>query len=377
MKNWNGYRLMLRLLPKKGRVNASDFSHEMTKKIEALLRRHRCVGASLCLFDEKNIGPSLSFGLARRSGEKAQMDTVYRAASVSKLISAMGAMKLKEAGVIDLDRDVKDYSPLSLRHPKAPDTPITLRMLLSHTAGIHDGACYNSGIGNGIGLSEIMQGDSFTDHLPHEKWEYSNLGAGIGGAVTEAAAGQDFEMLMQETVFSPLNVQATYYPQKAQGLLADAYRILPPQKGPNFDAEKRRSRPLPPQGVNMEAHYALAHGNLYVSAPELAKLGMALMQPGFLTEESLLEMRKIIAPFGERAHNLSQGIGTFILQEKAIGPRPIYGHQGMAYGAVHGLFFDPEKKSGVAFLTSGADEARRGVLADVNRDLMQLLMGGK
>ena len=376
MNNWNGYRLLLGLLPKKGKVNFSDFSREDAKKLERLLRRHRCVGASLCVFDETGVKNSLSFGLARRGGEKAQMDTVYRAASVSKPISAMGVMKLREHGKVDLDADVQAYFPISLRHPKAPDTPITLRMLLSHTAGIHDGECYNSGIGKGISLSEVMKGDSFCDHLPHEKWEYSNLGAGIGGAVTEAAAGQDFEALMQETVFAPLSGTATYYPQKVRGMLADAYRILPPQKAPNFDAKKRQSRPMPEEKVDGETHYALAHGNLYISAPELAKLGVALMQPGFLTEESLEEMRKIIAPFGERASNLSQGIGTFILQEKEIASRPIFGHQGMAYGAVHGLFFDPVKRIGMALLTSGANEARKGVLADLNFDLLKLLMGG-
>ena len=132
---------------------------------------------------------------------------------------------------------------------------------------------------------------------------------------------------------------------------------------------------MPEAKADGEAHYALAHGNLYISAPELAKLGVALMQPGFLKEESLNEMRDIIAPFGERADNLSQGIGTFILTEKGISYWPIYGHQGMAYGAVHGLFFDPVNQIGVALLTSGANEARRGVLADLNFDVLKMLMG--
>jgi hypothetical protein len=79
---------------------------------------------------------------------------------------------------------------------------------------------------------------------------------------------------------------------------------------------------------------------------------MAGMTPGFLTEASLDEMRREAAPFGSRAANLSQGIGTFILREPKISPRPLYGHQGMAYGAVHGLFFDPETKRGVSLLTT-------------------------
>ncbi len=375
MTNWNFYRMLLCLLPKKGRIGAADLPREAARRAEGILRRHRCLGASLCLFDGQGVTGSLSFGAARKSGEKAQGDTVYRAASVSKFVTALGAMKLAETGRIDLDQDVNRHFPLSLRHPKAPDTPITLRMLLSHTAGIHDGARYNAGIAQGMPLSEILRGDSFCRHAPGQQWEYSNLGAGIAGAVMENLCRTDFETLMQETLFAPLGIDATYYPQKVRGLLADACRILPPQKAPNFDAEQRRARPLPAPGVDPEQHYALAHGSLCLSAEALARLGIAGMRPGFLREESLLEMRRVIAPFGERAHNLSQGIGTFILQDAALCPRPLYGHQGMAYGAVHGLFFDPEAQRGLCLLTSGASEARSGVLADLNADLINLFLG--
>ena len=375
MKNWHFYRMLLHLLPVKGSINESTLSPEAQLAAESILKKHRCLGASLCLFDEKGPAGGLSFGIARKTGEKAGMDTIYRCASVSKFVTALCAMKLWEEKKIDLDADVQSWFPHSLRHPKAPDLPITLRMLLSHTAGIHDGEAYNAGIGRGEPLASLLEKDSFTAHLPLEKWEYSNFGAGIAGAVMEAAMATDFETLMQQTVFAPLNVTATFYPQKTRGLLADAVRILPPQKAPNFDAEKRKAKPLPPAKADPERHYNLAHGNLCLSAPELAKLGAAGMTPGFLNAETLQEMRKIITPFGERAFNLSQGVGTFILQDASISPRPLFGHQGMAYGAVHGLFFDPETKKGLAVLTCGASEARNGVLADLNKALLRRFLG--
>ena len=99
------------------------------------------------------------------------------------------------------------------------------------------------------------------------------------------------------------------------------------------------------------------------------------MIPGFLTEESLREMRRPIAPFGDRAPNLSQGIGTFILNEPRVSERLLYGHQGMAYGAVHGLFFVPVHEHGRVLLTTGAGEARRGVLADLNKEILCAVMG--
>jgi len=371
------YRLALHILPKTGKIEYSDFSEADTKQIERVLRKHRCIGAAVCAFDETGVRNTLTFGAAHMPNTAVNRDTVFRAASVSKFVTALGAMKLKEQGRLDLDKDVNEFLPFGLRHPKAPDTPITLRMLLSHTAGIHDGADYNSGIAKSVPLTEILKGDSFTFHLPGTKWEYSNFGAGIAGTVTEAATNTNFETLMQETVFQPLGVTATYYPQKVEGDLADAIRILPRSKTPNFNAAERRARPLPPVEVNPEKHYNLAHGALCASAPELAKLGMAGMTPGFLSAESLEEMRKEIKPFGERAHNLSQGVGTFILRDGAFQSPVLYGHQGMAYGAVHGLFFDPEARQGFALLTTGASEARRGVLADLNAEMISMLLGGR
>ncbi|MBR3742671.1 MAG: beta-lactamase family protein [Clostridia bacterium] len=379
MTNWGLYRLALHALPKHGRINEPMEKDLTVRLISHILRKYRCVGASLCSFDGNDWNRpdfALTFGYSHLPNILVQPETVFRAASVSKFVTAMGAMKLKEQGRIDLDTDVNEYLPFSLRHPKAPDTPLTLRMLLSHTAGIRDGADYNNGIAKGVPLSQLLKGDSFTDHLPGKKWEYSNFGAGIAGAVMEVATHTDFETLMQETVFGPLGVTATYYPQKVRGDLADALRILPRSKTPNFNAAERRSRPLPPAEVNPEKHYNLAHGALCVSAPELAKLGAAGMTPGFLTENSLWEMRRPIASFGDRAHNLSQGIGTFILEEPRVCERPLYGHQGMAYGAVHGLFFDPDHEHGLVLLTTGASEARRGVLADLNYALMRLYWGG-
>lgn len=375
MKNWQLYRLLLHFLPPRGRVHTSTFPAAITKEAEKTLRKHRCTGASLCLFDATGILSSLAFGKARKSGAPVTETTVYRCASVSKFVTALCAMKLSESGLLDLDCPVETYFPYSLRHPKAADTPITLRMLLSHTAGIHDGVAYNAGVGHNAPLGKLLTGDSFTEHLPASAWEYSNFGAGIAGAVIESALQTDFEQLMQETVFAPLHVQATFYPQKTEGLLADAWRILPPQRAANFDAQKRKDRPLPPKAVDPESHYALAHGNLCLSAENLAKLGIAGLCPGFLQAETLTEMRRIITPFGVRAANLSQGIGTFILQDAAISMHPLYGHQGMAYGAVHGLFFDPQTKKGLALLTSGASEARNGVLADLNKALLTLYWG--
>ena len=85
-------------------------------------------------------------------------------------------------------------------------------------------------------------------------------------------------------------------------------------------------------------------------------------------------MRRRLADFGARDGRLSMGLGTFIVHD--VLPQTLYGHQGLAYGAVHGLFYDPEAARGFAVLTTGCSEAREGVLADINIALMRLILHG-
>ena len=111
MTHWGVYRLALHCLPKNGKVNASDFSAAETRRIEQVLRAHRCVGAALCAFDETGIQHTLTFGAAHLPDTPVTPDTVFRAASVSKFVTALGAMKLKEQGRLSLDRDVNEFLP--------------------------------------------------------------------------------------------------------------------------------------------------------------------------------------------------------------------------------------------------------------------------
>lgn len=370
MDRWKIYRFALKLTPKR-REQCSD---NMNPDMYRIFRKYRVMGACCVRFDADGIQDVYTYGRARKDMPVTE-DTRFRVASVSKLVTALGCMKLCEENKLDLDMDVSDALGFTLRHPKAPDRVITLRMLLSHTAAIHDGQAYSAALYKTTALRELMQGDSFAQHMPGDEWEYSNLGAGIAGCVLEGITGINFDTLMKEKVFDPLHVTASFYPQRLGEPLADAWRVFPRSKTPPYDAQERLSRPLPEDKPDAEHHWALAHGNLCISAPDLAVIGRALMCPGYLTESSLRAMRAAVARFGKRADNLSEGIGTFILKDDTISRHVIYGHQGLAYGAVHGLFFDPEEKRGFVMVTSGASEARRGVLTDINADMIRLLIG--
>lgn len=364
MKNWQLYRCLNAFLPR-GAAPEDALSRVMW--------RHHAVGGTAAVFENGKIMKSAAWGLSRRAPRtQAAIRTVYRAASVSKLVTALGAMKLREEGRIDLDADISGILGGECGDILSAHSVITLRMLLTHTSGLRDGHIYQQSILRGVRLSDILHGDSFGEQ---GVLEYSNLGAGIAGAVMARATDTPFDTLMCETVFEPLGVSASFFPARMADNLADAYRIMPPRRTANFDAAARIKKP-PRDTVDPEFDYALAHGNLCISAPDLCRIGMALCEEGFLSKESLDEMRAPVASFGKRADNLQQGIGTFVLDDPALFRRTLYGHQGLAYGAVHGLFFDPETKRGFALLTSGVSEARKGVLADVNADIIREVFGG-
>src|SRR5947199_10125520 len=92
-------------------------------------------------FDSKGEIGSFAEGIADpQSGRRVTVDDPVRVASVSKMVTTIGVMKLVEQGKLDLRSDVSRWLGWSLRNPAFPERPITLGMLLSHTSSVlqHD-----------------------------------------------------------------------------------------------------------------------------------------------------------------------------------------------------------------------------------------------
>jgi len=98
--------------------------------------------------------------LADGATERLNLEHKPRIASISKLVAAIGLMRLVEDGRVDLDTDVSDYLGFALRNPAFPGQPITLRMVLSHTSSIRDGDYY-IGLYKRIRLARRHKADLF------------------------------------------------------------------------------------------------------------------------------------------------------------------------------------------------------------------------
>jgi CubicO group peptidase (beta-lactamase class C family) len=94
-------------------------------------------------FDATTLISIQATGFADRATKRrVTADDPVRVASITKLVVALGVMRMVEAGALDLDRDASDYLGWRLRNPGFPDAKVTLRMLLSHTAGVRDANDY-------------------------------------------------------------------------------------------------------------------------------------------------------------------------------------------------------------------------------------------
>ena len=370
------YRLLVRLMPGKRRgLHVIQGDPAMAEQFAAIYRRHRARGAALGLFDKDGLTCHLAYGQARRN-MPVDAQTAFRTASVSKMVTAALVMKLAEAGKIDLDADLEGVLPYSLRHPAAPEIPITLRMLMTHTAAIRDGRAYIASLGQEAPADSLLAQDSHTAHLPGAECEYSNFGVGLAACALEGMTGASFEALAQTWLFGPLGMDASYYPHRVASPLADAWRILPPSPAPAFDGKTRQgSLKAGWDQPDPFTHYSLAQGNCCMDMNSAVRLGQALMAPGFLSAESLDAMRAPAASLAHRDPALTQGIGTFLLTDAALSPRRLFGHQGMAYGAVHMIFLDVERGLGIISFTTGVSEAREHILADVNKALIAAWQG--
>ncbi len=325
---------------------------------QRILKRERAVGASLVLVDGGGQTQVFCFGHARLSPKiPVTPRTCFRAASVSKLVMTFGALSLHESGLLSLDSDVSDLLGYRVRSPYFPDTPVTLRMLLTHTSGICDEGNYGTrGMQRGCTLRELLEHpENWLKSAPGSAFHYSNLGAGAAGVIMERAAKAPFEAIMQERVFEKLAIRASYDPARILPAddLADGCSvrgILPPVK--KYDAAQLTKKP--PQGFDPETDYLIAAGRMITDSEGLGallRLLAAKEDTAVLSGESLALMRT--PQTGENGiFPMARGLNTAFLPDVFPGFSPV-GHQGVAYGMCAELFADPDTGCGVGLMTSG------------------------
>ena len=306
-------------------------------------------------------------------------DTVFRTASIAKLVCALLVMRLQTLGQLQLEEDISVFWGKPIRNPHHPEQPIPLGSLLSHTSGMVDTPAYFHSFRQDTEVSDLLTDPAlFADRKPYERFQYSNFAAGLIGCLLERRFGVSLETLMQRELFEPLTADATFDLSTLGGRrIASSYRVLPASRVPDFDAAARFRAASPLDQPDPERHYLLASGNLYLTAQALGRLCLPLMNGGliggmpFLNASALDAMTAPLTAWPEPEVRMRHGMGLLEVDDRRIHPHRLSGHQGFAYGAVNGVFWD-ERGNGFVSLNAGASERRLGHLSCLNRDLIRL-----
>ena len=310
--------------------------------------------------------------------------TRYRIASISKLVTAIGLMQLHEQDMFDLDDDVNTALGFTFRNPAYPNTPITYRMLLSHTSSFQDGTGYADFLSATYSteppppLSELATttGDWYSSNMwrteePGTWYTYSNANFGVVGTLIEALSGERFDVYMRQHVLLPMGIGGSYNVQDLTDLddLAVLYRNSSPQAD-NHNGVMPPAPDLSQYVIGTNGLYFAPQGGLRVSALELARIAIMLEQGGEYDGAVILQPVTVAlmrndewtwnGSNGDNYYGLfrSWGLGTHRVSAQSGGDvvfpgALMFGHAGEAYGLISDLYTDPVTSTGVVFITNG------------------------
>ncbi|HEY0629313.1 MAG TPA: serine hydrolase domain-containing protein [Sphingomicrobium sp.] len=321
-------------------------------------------------------------------GRAVTIDDPVRIASISKLVVAIGVMRLVEQGKLDLDRDVASYLGWPLRNPAFPDRPITLRQLLPHTSSLRDGDdAYVVPLG--VSLRDALANPAAWDsaHPPGEGYfAYSNFNFPVVASVMERATGQRFDLLMKQLVIGPLNLDACFnWPTCSDAAISRAVVLTQDGKPVRDDLGGKRPdcpvfvRDGEPCDLNrwrLGENGALfsPQGGLRISARDLARIGRLLLGGGQINGVRILSPQSVetmLSPawrFNGRNGSRdgeSDGVCSYGLAVRHLATRlgcaddpegkgrAWLGHAGDAYGLRSGLWIDRSRGVGVAYFVTG------------------------
>lgn len=317
--------------------------------------------------------------------------TLFRIASVSKMMTTLGLMRLVEQGKLSLDQDVGIYLGFSLRNPHFPRQPLTLRSLLSHTSSLRDAGGYAWGPERSLRDVFTAGGDTMWDSnaAPGRYFTYANLNWGVIGTVMEKVTGERFDLLMRRLLLDPLDVRGGYnpaaFPAEDVKNTATLYRkrtleteVWQPH-GP-WIAQADDFHARPPSGMG---NYAIGSnatvfsptGGLRISAAGLGTVMQMLLDGGRYRNQQLLQPASIALMFGrqwqlapdasngdsERGLYRAWGLGNQQFDAVAGQGNALVegasftavGHLGDAYGLVSAFVLDFKNKNGMVMLAGG------------------------
>lgn len=309
------------------------------------MKFYQVPGISVAVIDHHHLEWAKGYGVLEvNKPQKVNEETKFQAASISKFVTTIGALRLVEEGVLQLDVDVN----LMLRSWNVPlnggwQPRITLKQLLSHTAGINQPSFVGYARGQELpDLLQVLRGEGPANHggirvdtIPGTQFNYSGGGFCIVQQLMIDVTGTCFPQLMQELVLEPAGMVHSTFEQP----------LLKPKLSNYAIGHRVASKPIP---GGWHRYPEMAAAGLWSTPTDLANLILSIFpyrsnqRSGLLSEET---WRQIFSKQSEAGN----GLGIFMRGEETARR---YFHLGINEGFRSKILFYPRAKQGIVVMTN-------------------------
>lgn len=184
----------------------------LDKKLKKLCKKSKVIGVNVALFNSEKIIYNYNYGFANKEkGIKSDNDSLYMIGSNTKVMTALGILKLREEGKLSLDDDIKKYIPEFEVKSYFEYDKITIENLLMHRSGLVSDL-FHLILDRTRDYHEVIAElkDTYLTVEPGKMFSYSNVEYTVLGIIIERVSGLSYTEYIQKEIAKPLGIQVHF-----------------------------------------------------------------------------------------------------------------------------------------------------------------------
>ena len=328
-------------------------------------RADSVVGSALVLVKDGKVVAERYDGFADRDrGQREDAETIHHWASITKTLTAIGVMQLREHGLISLSDPVVKYVPelRAIHADSGAIDRITIQMLLSHTGGFRNGTWpFGSGADwepfEPTDWSQLVAMFPYTRLVfpPGERYSYSNPAYVYLARVIERVSGDPWEGYIQKNILQPLGLTHSYFratPWYLREHRGTGYSVVVDaaarRLGGSADADSAQRLVVRANGREFDPGVTVPNSGWNAPIGDLVKYAAFITgttpNEAVLKRATLEEMWTTTVPTGTSSYDSDpmnfMGLGLFVFERNG---RKLVGHTGDQGGYRSLLYMDPER----------------------------------
>ena len=325
----------------------------LERDIPQLMEQFDIPGMALGLCDATQLLWARGFGTTRRGGgQLVTPQTMFSIQSCSKMYTATAVLLAVQQGLVELDEPITTYLPgfsVRSRFEQHPEAKITLRHLLTHSAGLtHEapvGSNYEVGNASFSAHCQSISATWLRFPVGHHQ-EYSNLGVDLAVYILQVVSGLPFHRFVDWYLLQPLDLHRTTFDE--------AVISREPNRAVGHSKQLGEHLPLRIPMVGAGGVYTSVEDACRYLQFQLAE-GESLLDPGLLAQMPRL-------PGLEDGQTSGYGAGLMVTRAGGALAR---GHGGRGFGFLADMYWMPVEGVGIAMLTNSVDHPQGEVVMDI------------